>query len=499
MDISDTTNPESIPKPNSANETTEKISIPKRRVCLCFGYLGSEFSGLQVNPGARTVESELEAAIVTAGGISPVNAGSFTKVGWGRCARTDKGVHATAQIVSLKMLLSEPDTLVQRINAALPPSIRVFAMLRTTEHFNPKSWCSGRTYRYLIPTFVFDPSSFADVSEMYPWAKDENMPLIDDVESDGEGGDDSDDDKPKKRRKEKTPIEQPPAQATDPGNMSEYFPQKNYPKPYLTHEQSIEYLQTTRKQSSQFEWSDELSDKVNEVAKRFVGTRNYHNYTTAKAQESWNHCNRVIRKIKCSKAFTIDGLEMVEVTLDGQSFIYHQIRKMIGAIICVIRGTVPSDFIDLTFSERAVPVPLAPSVGLFLDRCHFDQYNKKFAGDSAHPQLIFNQPEIESFVTSSIHPHIAHSLPEWFLPWLESTERVYPSKLEKALAQPAPPLNPQKIPRLKARERELALIAKSHIPKKKDDAPFTASKESDIPFSDLPQKTKRQESTQSED
>jgi tRNA pseudouridine(38-40) synthase len=55
------------------------------------------------NPGFKTIESELERAIVKAGGIDEWNAGSFTKVNWQRCARTDKGVHACLNVVSLKI------------------------------------------------------------------------------------------------------------------------------------------------------------------------------------------------------------------------------------------------------------------------------------------------------------------------------------------------------------------------------------------------------------
>ena len=55
------------------------------------------------NPGTATIEGALEEAIVKAGGISPVNAGTFHKVGWGRCARTDRGVHAAGQIITLKV------------------------------------------------------------------------------------------------------------------------------------------------------------------------------------------------------------------------------------------------------------------------------------------------------------------------------------------------------------------------------------------------------------
>ena len=46
------------------------------------------------------------------------------QVHWQRAARTDKGVSAVGQVVSLKML-TEPDGVVDRINSHLPPQLRV--------------------------------------------------------------------------------------------------------------------------------------------------------------------------------------------------------------------------------------------------------------------------------------------------------------------------------------------------------------------------------------
>ena len=54
----------------------------KRKVALTFAYVGAGFAGMQRNPGVRTVEGELEAAIARAGGISEANAGDFGKVQW---------------------------------------------------------------------------------------------------------------------------------------------------------------------------------------------------------------------------------------------------------------------------------------------------------------------------------------------------------------------------------------------------------------------------------
>lgn len=53
------------------------------------------------NQGVRTVEAELEMALYLAGSISKDNFGNPRKIGWARAGRTDKGVHAAAQVARL--------------------------------------------------------------------------------------------------------------------------------------------------------------------------------------------------------------------------------------------------------------------------------------------------------------------------------------------------------------------------------------------------------------
>lgn len=47
----------------------------------------------------------------------------YRQVGWNRAARTDKGVSAAGNVVSLKMVIGFPD-IIARINAELPPQAR---------------------------------------------------------------------------------------------------------------------------------------------------------------------------------------------------------------------------------------------------------------------------------------------------------------------------------------------------------------------------------------
>lgn len=62
----------------------------KRKYAICFGYLGTAYQGLQINPDALTIEAELEKALFLCGGIHESNYGYMQKTCWTRCARTGK-------------------------------------------------------------------------------------------------------------------------------------------------------------------------------------------------------------------------------------------------------------------------------------------------------------------------------------------------------------------------------------------------------------------------
>ena len=76
------------------------------------------------NPGPYpTIEEDLVKALLKTGAIPQDHARFMGKMSFQRCARTDKGVSAAGQVVSLKMLLL--DNIVEKTNEHLPPSIRV--------------------------------------------------------------------------------------------------------------------------------------------------------------------------------------------------------------------------------------------------------------------------------------------------------------------------------------------------------------------------------------
>ena len=72
------------------SRVTQPEHAPKRKYALCIGYLGTEYQGLQINPGAITIEAILEKALFLSGAIDEKNFGNIQKVAWSRTARTDK-------------------------------------------------------------------------------------------------------------------------------------------------------------------------------------------------------------------------------------------------------------------------------------------------------------------------------------------------------------------------------------------------------------------------
>jgi len=100
-------------------------------------YDGSPFMGWAVQPGERTVEGELRAALATVL-RAPV---ALTVAG-----RTDRGVHALGQVVSYAGELPR----LRSVNALLPPEISVLAAERAPDGFSARHDARSRAYRYRI-------------------------------------------------------------------------------------------------------------------------------------------------------------------------------------------------------------------------------------------------------------------------------------------------------------------------------------------------------------
>ncbi|GBP04475.1 tRNA pseudouridine synthase A [Eumeta japonica] len=133
------------------NENGEKIK--RKKMAMLLGYCGVDYYGMQRNPGVRTIEEDLLKALLEANYITQDDFHNQQNAQFQRSSRTDKGVSAARQVVSLKIPL---DTNVDEINKRLPDCIKVFGVKRVTNKFNSKLKCSARTYSYTLPTYIFD-------------------------------------------------------------------------------------------------------------------------------------------------------------------------------------------------------------------------------------------------------------------------------------------------------------------------------------------------------
>lgn len=85
----------------------------------------------------------------------------------------------------------------------------------------------------------------------------------------------------------------------------------------------------------------------------------------------------------------------------GQSFMLHQIRKMVGLAVAIMRGVAPRNAIWAGLDpQRVVNTPIAPDVGLFLHESIFESYNSKWADRGLKIGFVGLEKEIADFKVS---------------------------------------------------------------------------------------------------
>jgi tRNA pseudouridine38-40 synthase len=112
------------------------------RLKLTLEYDGTGFRGWAAQPGQRTVEGVLRAALDAVYGS------------WDRLAvagRTDTGVHALGQVASIETPGGPPvERAAEALNAALPDDVSVLAAEEAPAGFHARRSAKARSYRYRI-------------------------------------------------------------------------------------------------------------------------------------------------------------------------------------------------------------------------------------------------------------------------------------------------------------------------------------------------------------
>lgn len=427
--------------PFSTDEIAAEERRPKRKVAVLIGYAGTGYHGIQINHKEKTIEGDLFAAFVKAGAISKANADDPKKSSLVRCARTDKGVHAAANVLSLKLIVEDED-IVEKINSHLPDQIKVWGIQRVTNGFSCYQACDSRWYEYLMPSYALlppQPQSFLG-KKIIDAAKekgtyDEYVERLDDVKNfweevekndiqpilekmdpeiraevirilhdtaDQELTDDGEPSKPdtdvvKDVEMKDTPAEETTATEaaatetteattteatteTTEATGSETQPpapkteREFTPVELAVREVKAAYVAAKRR----YRVTPARLEKLQEALNQYLGTHNFHNYTILKSHNDPS-ARRHIKSFQVNPTpININDTEWLSLKVHGQSFMMHQIRKMVAMAVLIVRCGAPMSLVNESYGPRRISIPKAPGLGLMLERPVFDVSNKKF-------------------------------------------------------------------------------------------------------------------------
>ena len=242
------------------------------RFKLSLEYLGTRYSGWQIQKNARTVQGELQHAIETATGQR-----RFELYGSGR---TDAGVHALLQVAHLEIETKlAPDRLRFAVNDELPADINVLAVEKAPPRFHARHGAVGRSYLYQVSR---RRSAFA--KPFVWWVKD----------------------------------------ALD-------FP------------------------------------RMRKAAAAFVGQHDFRSFTADDPDEKST-------EVRVESVELREEGDLILIRVRGSHFVWKMVRRMVGVLVEVGRGTLPAMQVPLLLRDASnLPASYtAPPSGLFLERVLYE-------------------------------------------------------------------------------------------------------------------------------
>ena len=119
---------------------------------LSISYQGAGFYGIQKQRQQRTVMGDLETALIHILGQAP----ELSMAG-----RTDRGVHATHQVVAFTPAVYRPDkAYLEGANNLLASDVRIQSVAHLPSDFHPRHSAVSRTYTYVLSKGRYLPSQW---------------------------------------------------------------------------------------------------------------------------------------------------------------------------------------------------------------------------------------------------------------------------------------------------------------------------------------------------
>mmetsp|Transcript_30715 Transcript_30715/g.99002 ORF Transcript_30715/g.99002 Transcript_30715/m.99002 type:complete len:359 (+) Transcript_30715:631-1707(+) len=313
------------------------------------------------------------------------------------------------------------DVAVARLNEALPADIRVFDAVRVTKGFEAKKSCDRRRYTYLLPECMLaSPAEAFELFQKYGVVEDFAGLRRSIVESKMRGGETH--------------------------------------TPSLWRISSDETRRALAEEFAAYRADSATVEALKRILRQYVGTRNYHNFT-AKMKADSDAAKRYVL------SFDVEGdvvhfggggnPRWLRLTVVGQSFMLHQIRKMVAVAAEAARTHRAADDVKakaivdgLCRRDDDVPLQLVPGDGLYLGEPIFHTYNQYKSDDAIdRPKLLWDEDHpkfhtIEAFRSDVVERTILKDgSPEALLPFVDHLWQVTVFGFQLSPDDPIPECN----------------------------------------------------------
>jgi tRNA pseudouridine38-40 synthase len=200
---------------------------------------------------------------------------------------------------------------IEQVNSFLPSDIRVQALTKVSKGFNAKAQCTKREYHYLLPSFALIP--YTETNAILSAAYAKQGP----IQGAGyEGG---------------------------------------FVDPNSTRCLNRASLESVRSEFTSYRIPTDQLTLLREALHMYEGTHSYHNFTTGKEASEANS-KRFILSFQCSEPFVEEstGIEWLQLSVLGQSFLFNQIRKMVAFAVDIARGKTTMKALEIAFHKDKV-------------------------------------------------------------------------------------------------------------------------------------------------
>lgn len=352
----------------------------KRHVLLKFAYLGWDYQGFAVQEDTQqTIEAQLFSAFLKTRLIESRETSNYH-----RCGRTDKGVSAFDQVISITLrskmksgvgVISPRNTVmssgeddrpeinyVQLLNKVLPLEIRMLAWCPVSSGYSARFDCSFRTYKYFFPRGRMNIKLMNEGAQYLVGYHDyrnfckmdvgngvvnfcrrilsvDIAPVCCDVQREGEQS--------LNKRVENQFEEVQSKEHEKDRNIECDFDRSNSCKPYI-------YKPTSVRQTF--------------------------------GSSCPQHKSGI--KFSCQKSHSTDGYDMCVATIEGQAFLWHQVRAVMAILFLIGEGNekpeIVAELLDVEKNPRKPQYCLASDVPLNLYETSFEGVEWQWDDQNLH-------------------------------------------------------------------------------------------------------------------